>query len=54
LTDGQKSLQKRRTLNPRFVEWLMGWPTGWTAFEPLETASYLSKQRLLLRYLLNG
>jgi DNA (cytosine-5)-methyltransferase 1 len=25
------------TLNPRFVEWLMGFPIGWTAFEPLET-----------------
>lgn len=22
-------------LNPRFVEWLMGMPVGWTAFEPL-------------------
>ena len=26
------------TLNPRFVEWLMGFPIGWTAFEPSETA----------------
>ena len=23
-------------LNPTWVEWLMGWPLGWTAFEPLE------------------
>ena len=22
-------------LNPDWVEWLMGWPTGWTALEPL-------------------
>lgn len=25
----------RRQLNPRFVEWLMGWPIGWTDIEPL-------------------
>lgn len=24
-------------LNPRWVEWLMGWPIGWTSLEPLET-----------------
>lgn len=24
-------------LNPDWVEWLMGWPIGWTACEPLET-----------------
>ena len=24
------------TLNPMWVEWLMGWPIGWTGFEPLE------------------
>jgi hypothetical protein len=23
------------TLNPMWVEWLMGWPIGWTALEPL-------------------
>lgn len=23
-------------LNPEWVEWLMGWPIGWTAYEPLE------------------
>jgi DNA (cytosine-5)-methyltransferase 1 len=22
-------------LNPTWVEWLMGWPLGWTALEPL-------------------
>lgn len=21
-------------------EWLMGWPIGWTALEPLETAKF--------------
>lgn len=24
-------------LNPTWVEWLMGWPSGWTALEPLAT-----------------
>jgi hypothetical protein len=24
-------------LNPRWVEWLMGWPIGWTCYVPLET-----------------
>jgi hypothetical protein len=23
-------------LNPNWVEWLMGWPIGWTALKPLE------------------
>jgi hypothetical protein len=27
---GPKSSAERRTLNPLFVEWLMGWPIGWT------------------------
>lgn len=27
-------------LNPRFVEWLMGYPDGWTELKPLVTASY--------------
>lgn len=27
-------------LNPTWVEWLMGWPLGWTGLKPLETAKY--------------
>lgn len=27
-------------LNPTWVEWLMGWPLGWTALEPLETGRF--------------
>ncbi len=27
---GDASLPSRRILNPHFVEWLMGWPPGWT------------------------
>lgn len=29
-TVGEASSKIRRTLNPLFVEWLMGWPPGWT------------------------
>lgn len=27
-------------LNPTFVEWVMGWPIGWTGIEPLEMARF--------------
>lgn len=29
-TVGEESSKIRRSLNPLFVEWLMGWPPGWT------------------------
>ena len=32
-------------LNPAWVEWLMGWPIGWTDLEPLETGKFQSWQR---------
>ena len=28
------------SLNPTWVEWLMGWPLGWTGLKPLETDKY--------------
>lgn len=28
--DGSTPSKERRSLNPLFVEWLMGWPPGWT------------------------
>ena len=28
---------KSGSLNPTWVEWLMGYPTGWTDLEPSET-----------------
>jgi hypothetical protein len=28
-------------LNPDWVEWLMGWPIGWTDCEPLGTDRFL-------------
>lgn len=29
----------QKVLNPQFVEWLMGWPIGWTEFALVETVS---------------
>ena len=29
-------------LNPTWVEWLMGWPMGWTEYEPLGTDKFQS------------
>lgn len=43
LTRGQKT--PPMSLNPAWVEWLMGWPIGWTALEPLETDKFLSWSR---------
>lgn len=37
-TAGSDTCEPRRTLNPAFVEALMGWPTGWTAFGSAATA----------------
>jgi hypothetical protein len=35
---GSDTSDVRRTLNPAFVEALMGWPTGWTGFGSVATA----------------
>jgi len=35
--DGSDISQTPRTLNPAFVEALMGWPTGWTGFDSAAT-----------------
>lgn len=53
----QTSGAPNHTVNPEFVEWLMGWPRGWTlpycsaltASEPAETASCPSKPSLRSR-----
>jgi hypothetical protein len=34
-------------LNPTWVEWLMGWPLGWTDLKPLETVKSHSVQQKL-------
>ena len=37
------------SLNPPWVEWLMGWPLGWTDLKPLETDKFQQWRRLHLR-----
>lgn len=32
-------------LNPTWVEWLMGWPLGWTDLKPLETDRFREWQQ---------
>lgn len=31
---------KNGRLNPTWVEWVMGWPLGWTELQPLETGKF--------------
>ena len=40
---GEESSSQGRTLNPRFVEWLMGWPIGWTDCDSPVTEWFLLK-----------
>ena len=44
--DGPPSSKARRRLNPLFVEWLMGWPIGWTDCASPGTASCPFKRRM--------
>jgi len=30
------------SLNPNWVEWLMGWPVGWSSLEPIKTLRWES------------
>jgi hypothetical protein len=39
-------IESQITLNPRFTEWLMGWPIGWTEFELAETEWFHWLQRM--------
>lgn len=40
MTETEQRELCRGQLNPMWVEWLMGWPIGWTGLEPLETGRY--------------
>lgn len=43
---GAASAPAGLTLNPQFVEWLMGWPIGWTVCACSETAFALWQRRM--------
>ena len=53
MTGGESSFGVPRTLNPLFVEALMGWPTGWTGFDSVETewCRWLRRMRCELSWL---
>jgi hypothetical protein len=40
------SMEAGGSLNPTWVEWLMGWPLGWTDLKALETAKFQQWQCL--------
>lgn len=53
---GETPSPERRILNPRFVEWLMGWPPGWTLLASTSSASWeteLSGFRRRMRFALS-
>lgn len=41
---GGTQTPQKGTLNPSWVEWLMGWPIGWTDLKPLATDRHRSVQ----------
>jgi hypothetical protein len=45
VTQVQQKTQAGGALNPTWVEWLMGWPIGWTDLEPLATDKFQQWQR---------
>lgn len=40
MTDGGPGSKHRPVLNPRFVETLMAWPTGWTSTSPIDPTDF--------------
>jgi len=52
--DGESISDQRRSLNPLFVEALMGWPTGWTGFDFVATAWFPWLQRMRSEFLWLG
>jgi hypothetical protein len=56
LTCGKPSSKSTQRLNPQFVEWLMGWPIGWTDSGSRVTGlcQYRQRMRSLLFGLVSG
>jgi len=52
--DGETISDQRRSLNPAFVEALMGWPTAWTGFDFAATAWFPWLQRMRSEFLRLG
>jgi hypothetical protein len=55
-TPGKPSSPDRRSLNPLFVEWLMGWPPGWTSLVSTDfgsSATALSRWKRDMRFALS-
>ena len=42
------------TPNPYWIEWLMGWPIGWTAVEPWATGRYQQFMRWRSAFSINA
>lgn len=53
-TPGATSSDGPRTLNPRFVEWLMNWPPGWTNFACSVMAFILYREHMRSAFLQLG
>jgi hypothetical protein len=49
---GGKSTQQKKQaqLNPAWIEWLMGWPIGWTDSKPLGMGKFRQWRRLHLQF----
>jgi len=41
LVEEMQRREQKGQLNPDWVEWLMGWPIGWTSLEPMKELIWL-------------
>lgn len=49
-----EKVKKAGQLNPSWVEWLMGWPIGWTDLKPLETDRFQQWQQQHSKFFQKG
>lgn len=54
LTEDERKQLTGGSLSPNWVEWLMGWPIGWTDLQPLETDKFRLWWRLHGAFCGNG